>query len=441
MSNTIPKAFFVFLISIIIQQILIFRFEELSIDESQVEKFIFNFNITTLIFIFGVIRFNNLLNPITLICLFMFSLSYSFIKLSTHQIELSSKTLYILYLSVFFYLLFASFKKIKTAPTILVNFSPSTRKNLLIGITIFGFIVYVFECLKSGYIPIFSMTSKNTYDDAVANVFTFFHYAVIILTAVPAWAYILYKEKIILKKMFIRISFVATFVTFNYLSKQTILFFMICSLCVYLLYNKINIKRYLNISIILVSVMLSVNYLRISSFDQSNVTDSTQFLKDVAGIESYKNVNLTEAMLIEYSSKRFSALEDMREYTDYQNFLGLGIYTLKPFTSLLFLEKTGTIKVDPRLDSITRVGTFVIDPYMDFGLIGVVILSSFYGFLTNRYYYQYLDNFRDAPIKYAVMIQFLVMAVFINYMNTFFVWTVFFINKLVIGGLNSSKNN
>lgn len=433
--NSLLKILFVIIVFFLIKYNLVNRFEELSVNSDEIRSFAFNFYITGIVFILGIMRFGNFINPITLICLFLFAFSYSFIKFSNDQIDLSIWTISIIYTSIFSYVIFASMRQFNSKPLLFFDLKPVKRKYLLIIVFISGIVVFIFECLKAGYIPILNFTSRDTYADAVTNVFGFFHYAILLQTAVPAWSYILYKERIIIRKTFIRISIIATFITFNYLSKQTVLFFMLCGLTTYLFYNKVNFKRFLNVSILFIAVMYMVNYFRSSNFNLENTGTSTEYMKSISGVEKGKDININEAMLIEYSSKRFSALEEMRAYADEHNYIGLGIYTFKPVTSLFLLEKTGIITIDPNLNTIGKVGTFVIDPYLDFGILGVIILSAFYGLLANRYYFHYLDAFRDAPVKFAVILQFLIMAVFINYINTFFIWTILFFNKLITEGL------
>ncbi len=438
--NVIPKMLFALVVSLILQYYFVSRFDELNIDLSQINNFVFYFNITTIIFLLGIARFNTFFNPITLITLFCFSFSYSFIMLSIDQIALSPKSLIIIQVAIFFYVLAASVNNTNTKPSNFIILSNAKRRNLVIFLTFLGIVVYILECITWGFIPITQMFARDTYGDAVGGGYNLLHNAVLLMNIMPGWIYILYKEKIVSKKLFRTIFGISIFISLNYLSKQTILLLLVSIFSAYFFYNKISTFAYLRIFVFCGGLFVGVNYLRLSHFDRNYSEDTSSYVKAVANIDQGKQVSVTEIMFVEYSSKRFSQFEKMVRYAEEIKFNGYGMYTLRPLTAILFLEKLGILQIKTGLDTRANVGTFVIDPYLDFGIIGVIFFSCFYGYLSNTYYFQYKQKRKESIIKLVLIIQFFLMAVFVNYFNTFFIWTVFLFNVFITGGLDHIDN-
>lgn len=118
----------------------------------------------------------------------------------------------------------------------------------------------------------------------------------------------------------------------------------------------------------------------------------------------------------------------------------MGFILLDPFFLSFFLfEKIGVVQRIPELNSEVRVGTYLIDPYLDFGVIGVLVINSFYGYLSARYYNQFKENRPEAIIKFSIIIFCVFMGMFINYYNSMLIWLGFIFNKILIGGLKSEN--
>ena len=204
----------------------------------------------------------------------------------------------------------------------------------------------------------------------------------------------------------------------------------------YITYNKFNTLLFLKGMIAIITLITIINFIRFETYDSQNTDDKAEFFRSIAGIED-DNVTLTEATFVEYVSKRYSAMERMVVYSDKIDFFGFGMYTFRPILSLLLLEKTGFVERKPELNSELNVGTYMIDPYLDFGFVGVIVLNSFYGSIANRFYYQFKNNRKEAIIKFAFIIQCMLMGMFINYFNTMVIWLCIFVNKILLGGLIS----
>lgn len=420
---------------LLIGLLLVLRYIYIGIDDNQIALFALYYFISTVLLLFSRIRYNNIINPISIFTIFLYLLSYSFLRLSNEQVLFSLNTYLIINLSIIVYVVFA-IVRFPYKPVKLVNLNSNLRKIFIYGICFLSLITFAIECSIFGYIPILNVTSIDVYNETNEKLVPFLHYFIILLAFVPAWSYILYKENILTKKEFILFVFFTVFILLNYLSKQTYLLLGLTSFMAFSFYNNLNTKNIFR-SIAFVFILFSVmGYLR---FNSELPISISEYYRAISGIEN-EDVNIFEAAIVEYSSKRFSVLDDMVNFRDDIGYWGFGSYTFRPLFSLFFLEKFGVIKRIPQLDSESRVGTYLVDPYLDFGFIGVIILNSIYGYLASRYFYQLKDKHPEAIIKFSIIIFCIFMGVFVNFFNTMLVWMGLIFNKLLVGSVKNKNN-
>jgi oligosaccharide repeat unit polymerase len=224
-------------------------------------------------------------------------------------------------------------------------------------------------------------------------------------------------------------------ILFNYLSKQSLLLLGLSFFMSYSFYNKLNLMFLFKSIIAIIILFFFIGYLRL---DSEMSISAAEYFRAVSGIKN-DNVSLFEAVFVEYSSKRFSVLDEMVNFSDKIGYLGFGTYTFRPLTSLFLMEKLNFIQRIPELDSERRVGTFLIDPYLDFGLIGVFVVISLYGYLASRYFSQFKEKYPEAIIKFSIILFCILMGMFVNYFNTMFIWLGLLFNKILISGFKSKK--
>ncbi|MDQ6529600.1 O-antigen polymerase [Flavobacterium sp. LHD-85] len=428
--NLLKQIFFILIVGVL----LCYRYLSIGVDSIQVLYFSVYYCFATFAVILSGWRFKSLINPISIFVPFLYLLSYSFLQLSVDQVNYSSMTFLIINCSIVIYLLFASLNY-PYKPVKIFALDEKLKRKLLYFISLMAFLTFIIECIVFGYIPILNITSVDVYGETNEKLVPFLHYFIILNSLLPTWAYVFFKEKIISKKEFRLVLALSIFILLNYLSKQLYLLFGMSLFVSYTYYNDINIKKILKALGVMFLVFGLVGFLR---FDSDLSMSVSEFYRAISGIENEK-VSLFEAVFVEYSSKRFSILDDMVNYSDRIAFLGYGMYTFRPFTSFFLLEKTGFIIRIPELNSEQRVGTFLIDPYLDFGLVGVFILNGLYGYLAVRYYNQFRKRYPEAIVKFTIIVFCILMGMFVNYFNSMLIWLGLIINKILVGGLKSKK--
>jgi len=433
-TRDLGKNIFSIMLIIFIGFILVIRYNSINVNTEQVALFGIYYCFATIVFIISKLLFKNVINPLSIYTVFLFLLSFSFIVLSIEQSPYSIKTFLIINFSVFFYILF-SIIDFPTTPVKLPQFDNELKRIFIYAIILVAFLTFISECSMFGYIPILNISTLDIYNDTNSKLIPFLHYFITLLGFMPAWLYIYLKQELITKKEFKYLLLLTIFILLNYLSKQVYLMMMMSFFMTYSYYNKVNFKLIFKWIIVFVLVLGGAIFLR---FNSNTEIPFAEYFRAVAGIEN-EDVSATEALVVEYSSKRFTVLNEVVETKDKTEFYGFGTYTLRPILSLLFIEKIGLVHRPPELDSEKKVATFMADPYIDFGLIGVVILNSFYGYIARRYYKQYRQNKIEAVIKFAIIIFCIVMGMFVNFYNTMFIWMGLLFNKFLLGGIKTYK--
>ncbi len=230
---------------------------------------------------------------------------------------------------------------------------------------------------------------------------------------------------------------ISLFILVNYLSRQLYLLLGITFFISYSFYNNIKFKILLRLGAVVLGLFLLIGYLK---FNSEVAISFAEFSRIAAEIDN-ENVSVLEATFTEYSSKRYTVLDEMVKHRDSIGYLGMGAYTFRPFLSFFLLEKAGVVKRVPELDSEKKVGTFLIDPYLDYGFFGVIIINALYGVFASRYYKQYKLRNPEAIIKFSIIIFCLSMGMFINYFNTMLIWLGIIANKFLTGGLLEERRS
>lgn len=414
---------------------LIYRYIKIDVEPLQVTLFSLYYVFAVMTFVFSRLRFNSLINPISIFVPFLFLLSFSFLQLSENQNSYSLTTFLVINVSIATYIVFASLEY-PYRPLILIKVDNKLRVVLVRFISFMAFITFVIECFMFGYIPLLNITSLDVYNDSNSKLVPFLHYFIVINAFIPSWSYIFLKENLISKREFRILLFLSCFILLNYLSKQMYLLFGLTFIISYSFYNVLKLKGLFKAVSAVVLVFLFLGYLRI---DPKSALSAAELYRAYAGVHN-EEVTMIESFFVLYSSVRFTVLNEMVNFSDKIHYLGSGIYTFRPFTSIFLLEKTGVIKRIPELDSESNVGTFLADPYLDFGFLGVLFLNAFYGFIALRYYRQYKNKYPEAIVKFSIIVFCILMGMFVNYFNSMLIWLGILFNKFIIGGMVKKSN-
>jgi oligosaccharide repeat unit polymerase len=381
--------------------------------------------------IYSIKKYRNIINPISIFSIFLFLLSFSFIRLAKNQTDYSLCTYFVLNLSIFSYFLGVNIN-LNFRPIKLPKINNKLRKIFLYGFSIFSFLTCILECIRFGFIPIFQLSSIDIYNETNGKLIPFLHYFITLAGFLPTWSYVLFKNKILSKKELFFFLILSLLILINYLSRQLYLMAGFSLFIAYSYYNIVNYKKIILSGLVIISLFFTVGFLR---FNNDSPVSFSEFSRAAAGIES-EDVNFIESIIVEYSSKRFSVLNDLVVYSNSLNYFGFGIYTFRPILSFFLLEKKGIINRNENLDTEKLVATYTIDPYLDFNFFGVVFLNILYGFLAIRYYKQFHNKYDEAIIKFSIIFFCIIMGVFVNYFNSMLVWLGLLFNKILTGGIS-----
>lgn len=222
-----------FLVSFILAILLFLYFFDLSI---RVEKEFFSIGILLFyllcIYLLSIKKFNNIINPITLLLPFLFAIIYYQYMISQRQEELSFSTNLAIFLFLFFYIL-GVFVKFKQSALRLSNDTIIRSNYFFIKLLfIIGIIIFLIEMYLNGGFP-FIMTLYDINIYAEIKYVPIFHYFVMLNTLFPSIFYFYYKNNVISKKLFIIFTIISVFILLNLLSRQIMIlgiltFFLIC---------------------------------------------------------------------------------------------------------------------------------------------------------------------------------------------------------------------
>jgi oligosaccharide repeat unit polymerase len=249
----------------------------------------------------------------------------------------------------------------------------------------------------------------------------------------PVWSFILVKKGRLSKLIFLSVLIISIFVILNYLSRQVIVLLLLSFLVSYTFYNKIQIRKLIVYSLLIVGVFFLIGQIRISQLDSLKKTSgytANKMLKDYTGIKS--ETNLIESTYILYSSIRYNVLNDFINRAKKDHYHGYGKYIFRQLVSVTFLDRVGLIHYEDDYNVNAALPTYAIDPYLDFGILGVICFGFFYGIISTHFYTNYKLKKEQYIISWSLVIFCLIMSPFMNYFSSFFIFFVWGLNKLII---------
>lgn len=406
---------------------LIVRYSKMGYDAQLLTITAFFWSVTIGLLFYSNLRFNNPINPITAFSIYIFLFGYSIIPISKMQKAYSNTTYAVVLLSLLFFLL-PIILDIKIADIKVKVLSLKQRIRFLHLMLIASCITFLLECINFGFIPLFEITSRDVYIETNQKLVPFLHYFIVLNSYIPCWVYIFRKKGIISKCHFRVILIISVFILLNYLSRQVYLLFGISLFVAYCYYHKVKLTSILKITFIALFVFMLIGYMKF----HSTITDSfSEYMRLVAQIENTE-INVVESTFVEYSSKRYTALDEILEAKDKLEYWGMGIYTFRPLISFFLLEKTGVVNRIPELDSEVLVTTYAADPYLDYGFWGVVLLNFVYGAFALGCYQNFMQGKAVAVISWSIVLFCCLMGMFVNYYNTMLVWLGLSFNQFLL---------
>lgn len=402
-----------------------------------VQNVLFGFG---LILTFGILsiclsiqKWKDFINPVSLYFIFIFGFAFSQLNLSTLVKSFNIVSIAILVLSICSYLI-GTFINIRfKSPFKFIYFNTKTSLILFYLIIIFSVFSFIIEVLQIGYLPILRIFSFDIYNDSNKKLVSFIHYFIMLFAIYPAWSFILLKGKIISKTFYIALLIFSFFILLNYLSRQMIMLYMLSSLISYSFYNKISIKKLLFYTFFIISFFFIIGQIRISQMDTIKKVSgytAAKFLHNAAGMK-YES-NTIESTFILYSSIRYNSFNEFVKKANNEDYMSYGRFVFRPIISLFFLDRLGLINYSPEYSLTSNISTYAIDSYLDFGFLGVILFGLFYGLSAKHFYSKFKSRDKKYIIPWTIIIFCLIMCPFMNYFDSFFVFLVWSVNKLII---------
>jgi len=380
-----------------------------------------NYMLVFIYLLFGVVKFQSLVNPITIIAPLLFGFYYYQFHLSTRQSPLSVDTLVIILLFFLFYLLGTCLKLVKSNKK--NNYPLIPKANIPNAFCIAILSIFIAESLMNGGFPILItiIYKINIYSDM--KTIPILHYLPMLSSLMPATYYFLYKNKVVSRNMFILVTFISVFILLNMLSRQLMIFGLISYFFVYIRQNNIMADKVLFKWVIYTGsvffILGSIRYIAIG-----NGGSELDYMKGFSSIPTELDVNMFDVTFNLYTSMNFSTLNRF-VFDAGDNFNGL--YTFKAIVEIFRADLAFDIYYPPNLDGFSALATVIADPYLDFGLVGVVVFSYVYGVLVaNAYRLYQKENNLGYSLLWSISVFLMVMSVFTNFFNTLFIWICFF---------------
>ncbi|MBN2610921.1 MAG: oligosaccharide repeat unit polymerase [Bacteroidales bacterium] len=425
-------ALIIFLVLLIFQILLFFRYQFLGVKKNLIAFEVILFA-GALLVLFSFQKWQRIINPISIYYIFIFGFGYSLLELSEYSRTFKPISIVILILTIVSFSTGALLNIKIRSPFTKLRFT--NRSNLIIYYILLAISLcsFAFEMRNIGYLPLLNVFSFDVYNDANERLVSFIHYFAMLFAIFPAWTYILYKRDLLTKRWLRGILLLSIFVILNYLSRQTIILFLVTYLLTYVFYNKINYRKIAFYSFGIILVFFIIGQIRVSQIEivkSDKNYSSTQFLRNFAGI-NYKT-NLVETTFTLYSSIRYSKLDELVEKSKREEYLGMGKYMLRPLISLTFMDRVGIIEYEEKYNVVSILATYAIDAYLDFGILGVIIIGIFYGLISSHFYRNFVLADERYIISWAIIIFCIIMASFMNYFSSFFVFLIWMTNKLIV---------
>lgn len=392
-----------------------------------------------MILVFSFFKFGALINPISLLLPFMLGFYYYGFGLSTKQDTLSLITIAAVVCFIFFYIL-GCLLNLRNFDFLKIT-SDYTNFNLngVYFVYFMGLVVFFLECLMNRGLPLYSLLvlKEDVYSEL--KLIPMLHYFVMLHALIPAILYYAKRKRIISNMTFLILSLGSFFVLFNNLSRQIIILCVICFFFAYVSANKIRTDSILFKGLLTFGVIFfGLGQLRVAAINDE--ISATDYLKIYSEVPEHYNVNLFDVTFNLYAALNFNTLNDIVESTDSVQGHGYGKYMFKPILSIVKADDVFQFEYGQRQDSFERLGTIVADPYLDFGVLGVSLLSFLYGIFSTQIYKAFSSSHDlGVTLVWSVNVFVMVMSVFTNFYNILFIWACIFFGFYLSGYLSLKK--
>jgi oligosaccharide repeat unit polymerase len=379
--------------------------------------------------LYSVYELEDIINPFTIYSVFIYIAGFSFISVSDRQQPYTWQFILILSLSVTCFLA-GGFVALKTSKFSLRNLLPTLQPSLalyfLFAVFSIGILVFISEIRQLGYIPLLNLGNTNLYDELNENETTPLHNFIVLNAILPAMWYTLHKKGVLKFWMFLLLSAGSTFIIVNFFSRQIIVLFFFSMLIAVMYFKKISLVKLTSIGAGCIVLFIVLGELRSSQSDEVDAKSINNLLKEFAGIT--KPTNLLETYLSLYGAVNFSTGSRLTNEAAKDGYIRYGAYSFKPIIAIFPINNE---KVYPiQYSGYTQLGTYLVEPYMDFRWAGVILLNFMYGLFSMNSFKNYRSKISPYYIvEWALFIFCIFMCSFTNYFHLFFVLFFFLVNR------------
>jgi len=382
--------------------------------------------------VFSIIRFNQIINPFTLYSLFIYIAGFSFLIISDRQIDYDYHYILIIVLSIAFFIA-GGLVAMKTYTFNLKSYIPPLSQRLSLAFLLLVFIagigVFILEVGQLGYLPVFNLANAEVYQELNENEVTPLHNFIIVNSVLPAMFYILFKRKTIRFWQFLLLTAVCGFIILNFFSRQIIVLFFFSMLIAYSYYKTIPLLKFFSIGVVCTVIFIVLGQLRGGSSEESNSMSVNDFLRDYGDIT--KPTNIIETYLSLYGAVNLTSGNGIVSDALRDDYVSYGLYTARPVLTIMPVDKNAIYP--PLYSSYTKLGTYLVDPFLDFRWIGVIGLNFLYGLFAMNSFKNYLaKNGEYYIVEWSLFIFCIFMCAFTNFFHMFFVAFFFIINRIAI---------
>lgn len=415
---------FIFLSLLIILDLLLFsRYSSWGIKTDSIELFIVIIDVVLLLMFISFVRFKRIVNPASVYLVFVALFAYSVLPLS-ENIRFSNELLLIISCAIIAY-----FVGVFCLPRIRIITFPvltdRTKRIFYYILCILTFSCFIYEIKNVGYIPILAIGKSLDIYGEVGESNSVLHTFVLLTPILFYWSLILAKEGVIRTRIRNYIIFLLLFVFINNFGRTSLLMFIITGLIYLDFYAKLNVSRFVGIISLFICFFIIMGNVR----SGSTVDGINKVLRRI-GNTQYET-SILESYLVSYSSVNFYKMNDVIQVKKALNYSSYGKNTLKPMAKLLNIN--APLDHTAEFQTQQNLSTYIADPYLDFGYIGVVILNCMYGLIAVMLFEKYeKKNRSEYVISWGVVVFCVLMGCFFNAFNTMLVWVIYVCNKILL---------
>lgn len=382
--------------------------------------------------VFSIIRFKQIINPFTLYSLFIYIAGFSFLIISDRQIDYDYHYILIIVLSIAFFIA-GGLVAMKSFTFSFKSYLPPLSQRLSLAFLLLVFMagigVFILEVGQLGYLPVFNLANAEVYQELNENEVTPLHNFIIVNSVLPAMFYILFKRKTLRFWQFLLLTAVCGFIILNFFSRQIIVLFFFSMLIAYSYYKTIPLLKFFSIGVVCTVIFIVLGQLRGGSSEESNSMSVNDFLRDYGDIT--KPTNIIETYLSLYGAVNLTSGNGIVSDALRDDYVSYGLYSARPVLTIIPIDKNAIYP--PLYSSYTKLGTYLVDPFLDFRWIGVIGLNFMYGLFAMNSFKNYLaKNGEYYIVEWSLFIFCIFMCAFTNFFHMFFVAFFFIINRIAI---------